>query len=60
MAKRKEKKLIVVIPADLHKQLRVMSAMEGKSMKTILINVLTATVKPYSSFLEKPKPKKKK
>lgn len=60
MAKRKEKKLIVVIPADLHKQLKVMSAMTGESMKNIVIDVLTTTFKPPSSILEKPKPKKKK
>ena len=60
MAKRKEKKLIVVIPSDLHKQLKVMSAMTGDSMKNIVIDALTTTIKPVSSILEKPKPKKKK
>lgn len=59
MAKRKEKKLIVVIPADLHKRLKVMSAVTGNSMKDIVTNVLTATIKPYSSTLEKLKSKKK-
>lgn len=53
MAKPKEKKLIIVVPADLHRRLKVLSAETDQSMKTIVINALTTVLEPPSAELEK-------
>lgn len=58
--KGKEKKLIVVVPADLHRRLKVLSAQTGQSMKAIVVHTLKTTIPPISEILEQySKPKKK-
>jgi predicted HicB family RNase H-like nuclease len=60
MAKPKEKKLIIVVPADLHRRLKVLSAETDQSMKTIVINALTTVLEPPPAAQKKSKTKKKK
>ena len=60
MVKKEEKKLIVVVPVDLHRRLKVLSAQTDQSMKTIVINALTAVIEPPSAVLKRLNTKKKK
>ncbi len=55
MADRKEKKLIVVIPEELHSQLKIYSALTDKSIKDIVIESLRTTIEPFSDILKKSK-----
>ena len=60
MAEKRVKKLIVVIPEELHRKLKIMSAQTGESMRNIVTDVLTSTIEPPSAYLKRLKSKKKK
>lgn len=60
MVQKREKKLIVVIPEELHRQLKIMSAQTDESIKNIVIDALTTVIEPPSNYLKKLRYKKKK
>lgn len=60
MAQKRDKKLIVVIPVDLHRKLKILSAQTDESMKNIVIDALTTVIEPPSKILKKLESKKKK
>ncbi len=60
MAQKREKKLIVVIPEELHRKLKILSAQTDECMKNIVIDALTTVIEPPSTYLKKIKYKKNK